>query len=57
MMDINKYILSQINDVDTSFRTRLIAYVIEKYNYCLRNITDMELKQFYNDFNNAIKKL
>jgi len=44
-------------DVDTSFRTRLIAYVIEKYNDCLRNITDMELKNFITILRMQLKKL
>lgn len=46
---------STYGDVATSFRTRLIAYVIEKYNDFIRNIPDIELNNFYNDLKNAIK--
>jgi hypothetical protein len=43
-------------DVATSFRTRLIAYVIEKYNDLLNNIADVELQNFYKDFKNKIQQ-
>jgi hypothetical protein len=42
-------------DVDTSFRTRLIAHVIKKYNELLK-IIDIELSKFYIAFKNAIKR-